>query len=235
MRLISCVAVLMMAANALAQNQNQGAPSFNGTIVSFDKTKGTFSVVDKNGAVVSMTVTGNTSYQENKAEVNPMQVVRFGMDVRGTYAPDGTVEQVTARGITSQLNVAQMQAFLGAGNEEWSVLKPKIEKVQALRKIAESRATNATQNGNNGNGNGNGSGNANKPPPPRNPVQELQQNLNKAFFDQAMSPAQLKNSLDYLRDTQARARADLTQARKDLTDLITPRQEVLLVLMGVLE
>jgi hypothetical protein len=227
MRLFAWAMVLMMTVNVMAQNQNQGAPAFNGTIVGMDKDKGTFSIVDKTGAVLALSVTQNTSYQENKAEVSPSQVIRFGMDVRGTYAPDGSAEQVTARGITSQLNVAQMQAFLDVTDEEWTILKPKIERVQALRKIAESRATNATQNGNNGNGNGNA--------PSKNPVQDLQKNLSRAFFDQSLSPAQLRTSLLNLRDKQAQARQDLDQARKELADLLTTRQEVLLVLMGVLE
>lgn len=231
MRTLACIAILMMTAHAMAQNQNQGAPSFNGIVVGADAQNHRFSVVDKNGAVAWLAVTGNTSFQQNKTDVNASEVIRFGMEVRGTFAADGSVEQVTARGITSQLNVAQMRAFLGVNDEEWAVLKPKIEKIQALRKIAESKATSAGQNGNSGNGNGNG----NNPPPPKNPVMDLQRNLNAMFFNQASSAGQLQASLETLRNRQASARDELSLARKNLTDLITTRQEVLLVLMGVLE
>src|SRR5262249_43321905 len=163
------------------------------------------------------------SFQVNKTEVRFNEVMKFGMDVRGTYTPDGSVSQVTGRGIISQLNVAQMQPFLGASDQEWMVLKPRIEKIQALRRIAESRA------GSGGNNNGN-SGNGNNPPTPRNPVQELQKSLDGAFFDSTVSTQQLQNRLAALRDTQARARQDLAAARSELIDLLTARQEVMLVI-----
>jgi len=225
--------LMLMAAlsGGRASAQNQNSPTINGIVVGSAADKSSFSIVDRSGAAITLNVSGNTSYQSNRVEVKAAEVIRFGMEIRATAAPDGSVAQVTARGITSQLNVVQLQPFLGATDAEWAVLKPKIEKVQALRRIAESRATNSNDGNNNGNNNGNG----NNPPPPKNPVQDLQRDLNSAFFDRAAAIPQLMNTLAQLRQTQARSRDELELARRNLAELTTTRQEVLLVIMGILE
>jgi hypothetical protein len=227
-----CVAMVMalFLRVCLAQNQGQGQgqpqPAFNGTVVSAAANGRSFVIVDKNGAMATIEVTPATTYLLNKANASFVEVARFGMNVRGTLAPDGSVAQVTGRGIAAQMNVSQMQAFLGVNDEEWAILKPRIERVQSLRRIAESRATSID------NGGGNNNGNA---PAERNPVQELQKSLNKAFFDPGTTNEKFKESLVTLRDTQAKARAELAKARQDLVELTTTRQEVLLVIMGILE
>jgi Spy/CpxP family protein refolding chaperone len=48
-------------------------------------------------------------------------------------------------------------------------------------------------------------------------------------------PDEIKAKLTALRDARAKAREELTKARKDLTDLLTQRQEAVLVQFGILE
>jgi hypothetical protein len=153
-----CVAMVMalFLRVCLAQNQGQGQgqpqPAFNGTVVSAAANGRSFVIVDKNGAMATIEVTPATTYLLNKANASFVEVARFGMNVRGTLAPDGSVAQVTGRGIAAQMNVSQMQAFLGVNDEEWAILKPRIERVQSLRRIAESRATSIDNGGGNNNG-----------------------------------------------------------------------------------
>ncbi len=46
---------------------------------------------------------------------------------------------------------------------------------------------------------------------------------------------ELKAKLAALRDARAKARADLEAAQKDLQEVLTPRQEAVLVAMGMIE
>jgi anthranilate phosphoribosyltransferase len=69
----------------------------------------------------------------------------------------------------------------------------------------------------------------------RNPVRELRQTLQSAYFEQSLSPEQLQAKLTALRDARAKSREELAAARKALTEVVTVRQEVLLVASGILE
>jgi phage terminase Nu1 subunit (DNA packaging protein) len=59
--------------------------------------------------------------------------------------------------------------------------------------------------------------------------------LHAAATDKATSDADLKAKIEAVRDARKTAREDLTKAQKELQELVTVRQEALLVAMGLLD
>lgn len=208
------LAVLLLS--AFVQAQNTQAPSISGVVVSGLGDGGSFTIVDKTGNMTTLATGPSTSFIFNKAPAGLTDVVRFGMDIKGTLAANGSLAEVTTKGVATQLNLAQIPAFLGASEAEWTVLRPKIEKIQALQRAAEGKGSN-----NNGTA-------AARP----NAVQITLKQLQDSFFHQSPN---LVNQLMALRAEKAKVAAELVAARNDLTALLTARQEALLVIMGILE
>ena len=69
----------------------------------------------------------------------------------------------------------------------------------------------------------------------QNPVRDLRQRLESAYFDQSIPADELHAQLNALREARAKTRVELASARTELTEVLTARQEVLLVVAGVLE
>jgi len=158
----------------------------------------------------------------NKTPAPIQDVVKQGMKVKATAAPDGSAAQVVASGMATSLNVSQMQAFLGAPDDEWSVIGPKIDKVRAIK-------SELAGNGSGGNGGNNGAA-----PPPPSPLEVASQSLSTAAFGRT-SPQDLAAALEAPRAARKKLTADLATARQDLVKVLTPRQEALLVAINILE
>ncbi|MDP9175037.1 MAG: hypothetical protein M3O30_14415 [Planctomycetota bacterium] len=118
---------------------------------------------------------------------------------------------------------------LGSSDDEFAVLQPKIQKVldemqtsgaQALQRRAFSRGSRFA-----------GLFNSQE----ANPVTEAADDLRKTLDDTASSPDAIRSKMDTLREAKAKARQDLTAAREDLKNVLTIRQEAVLVGMGLLE
>ncbi len=225
--IIVVLAQLICVGLTSAQNQVNNR-TINGTIVRIGEDRTSFSLVDRSGVVTVLKVSPGTTYQSNRVEVGFTEAVKFGMEVRCTPAGDGSVTNVDARGITSNLNVRQLQHFMSASEAEWAILQPKIERIEQLQRIAEGGG------GGNNNG-GNNARNNTASAAPQNQIRTIENALQSSFFDTRISSGQLISNLGALRDARARARADLASARRDLVELLTPRQEALLVLMEILE
>lgn len=225
----SLLVLLILVTSAQAQqnqgqqNQNARGQNFRGIVYSAAADGKSFAMVDRSGNVMTVRVSPGTAYDLNRAAAGFADVARLGMDVRGSFAPDGSASQVSARGIVDEVEVEQMQPFMGASDEEWAFLRPKIEKVQALQRQADGEGG--------GNNNQNNAGNL----PQRNIVQEMEESMQRAFFNQGLSPEQLNTNLRALREARIRAKQELAAARVELTNVLSVRQEVLLVMMGILE
>ena len=119
----------------------------------------------------------------------------------------------------------RMRQTVGATEEEWTVVEPKISKVQAL-------AMEARGGGMMGMGYfvmgmaGQGS---------ESEVLKAVQALAKVLKDKAAAPGEIKSALQNLRDARAKAKAALEEAQKELRSVLTLRQEALLVQMGTLD
>jgi hypothetical protein len=61
------------------------------------------------------------------------------------------------------------------------------------------------------------------------------QDIRAALDDKDTPPDELTKKLDAFKEAMDQARADLETAKKELKDVITPRQQAMLATMGVLD
>ena len=129
----------------------------------------------------------------------------------------------------------RLRERLGATEEEWKVLGPRIEKVQRL--MREARGGFRGMFGMFSRGRGPEGGRRPEGAPQRegSEVEKKTAALRSLLEDPAASPASIKAALDALRKARQKVQADLAAARKELRELVTVKQEAMLVLMGILE
>lgn len=122
----------------------------------------------------------------------------------------------------------QLKTDLGVTDEEFKVLQPKIEKVRTLQ-----RETGQQR----GMGMG-GRGGPNAPAVDATtlpPVARALAELKTVLDNKEATPEQIKEKLTALREAKAKAKENLLAAQKELTELLTARQEAVLVQNGTLE
>jgi len=123
-----------------------------------------------------------------------------------------------------QMMMDRVREQLTAPDDEWKVLQPKIEAVMAAQRD--------TRGGGGGPGGGPGAGNRQGDD---SPVQRASRELRSLLENGAADGDQLKQKLDAYRDARAAAKKKLQDAQKGLVELLTPRQEAVLVNMGMLD
>ena len=140
----------------------------------------------------------------------------------------------------------RMKQALGASDDEWKVLQPRIEKVQTLAR--------ATRGGGGmgfmmmgGQRGGPGGGPSDRPPSdrpqsdrpqsdrPQSEVEKTSEALQKVLENKDAPAAEIKTALAALREARAKARAELETAQKELREVVTVRQEAQFVAMGLLD
>jgi peptidoglycan hydrolase CwlO-like protein len=123
------------------------------------------------------------------------------------------------------------------------VLQPKIEKVQTLQLAAATRGGGMFGGGGGGRGGpggggpagGAGGGGGQSSDASASPVQQKSRDLQASLDNKDAKPEELKAKLAALREARQKAKADLTKAQEDLRELLTVRQEAVLVMMNTLE
>lgn len=160
--------------------------------------------------------------------------------VPGPGGPGGPPDFAAMR----QRFLDRMKEMLGASDDEWKALQPKIEKVQQLQRETSGMRGMLMMMFGPGPG-GPPPGGPGGPPPggpggfggdqPPSPVMQKMQDLRATLDNKDAKPEEIKAKLQALRDARAQAKADLTKAQDDLRDLLTTRQESVLVTMGILE
>jgi hypothetical protein len=137
-----------------------------------------------------------------------------------------------------QMMEQRMKEILGATDDEWKVLGPRVMKVQEL-----SRQTSGPGRGMMmmfGRGMRGGPG-GNRPGGPMGMNRELtetekaQEQLQTLLEDTATTPDKIKEQLTKLRAAREKDKAELAKAQKSLREVLTLRQEATLVLMGMLD
>jgi hypothetical protein len=73
------------------------------------------------------------------------------------------------------------------------------------------------------------------PEKPTPQILALTRDLVTTLFDQAAATADLRRKVAAVREARAKVRHDLTMAQEDLRQLLTYRQEAVLIVMGILE
>lgn len=72
-------------------------------------------------------------------------------------------------------------------------------------------------------------------PPPLPDVLAKSRELNATLFNESAAPSEVKTKVVAIRDARAKLRRELTGAQEDLRQLLTYRQEAVLIIMGLLE
>lgn len=125
------------------------------------------------------------------------------------------------------------QEALGVTDAEWAVLAPKVEKVQTLQFQSMAGRFGGGRGGRGGGPGGGGPGGA--AAAPTTPVSEATAALQTLLENKDATPEQIKAKLTALRDARAKAKEELTKAQAELREVLSVRQEAILVERGLLD
>jgi len=121
---------------------------------------------------------------------------------------------------------------MAAKDDEWKVIEPKLQKVMdANRAALGGRGFGGFTRGGGGQGGGGNRGGGNADTPTGKAMQELRETLD----NKDASADDIGKKLTALRDAREKSKAELAAAQKDLKEVLTQRQEAVLVMMGQLE
>ena len=134
---------------------------------------------------------------------------------------------------------------LGTTDDEWKVLQPKIEKVMTARRNSGGGGGGfgfggGGRGGPGGGGRGNrdgggGAGGGGGSDADQSPVTKASRDLRTALENKDTPAEEITKRLTALREAREKARAELTSAQKELKEVLTQRQEAVLVTFGMLE
>ena len=127
--------------------------------------------------------------------------------------------------------MARLKDQLGSSDEEFKVLQPAIEKVTTLRMTQMGGGLGALL----GRMRPGAATNPAVAAIAANPVSDASKALSDLLANKDATELQIKEKLKALRDAKAKAKEDMTKAQKELQELCTPRQEAVLVQMGMLD
>jgi len=127
----------------------------------------------------------------------------------------------------------QLKASLKCSDEEWSVIQPLLEKVEAKQREAMTSRAFGGGDRTRGGGRGGQSAQSNRPQPPAASGEVTA--LRTALDSGNSSPEEIKAKLAALRSARKKAADELQQAREDLREVLTPRQEAVFVMTGILD
>lgn len=127
----------------------------------------------------------------------------------------------------------RMKEMLGASDNEWKVLQPKIESIQQRQRESSGMGGMMMMFG--------GGGGGFRPPgapaddQPKSDVQQKTADLRTVTDNKDAKPQEIKAKVDALRAAREKARAELQKQQGELRELITIRQEAILLTLGVME
>ena len=129
---------------------------------------------------------------------------------------------------------------LGATDDEWNVIQPKLQKVMDAQR--ETRAGGGMRmlfgggrGGRGGGGGGQGGGGQGGGDQPTSPLAQASEELQTVLQNKNATPDDINSKLTAFRAARDKANTDLDAARKDLKDVLTAKQEAQMVLFQILE
>jgi len=136
----------------------------------------------------------------------------------------------------------RMREQLGASEEEWKVLEPRIEKVRQAQRATRGGGSRMMRGmfGNRGRGTrgddrrGNDDRRSDRPEQEQSQIEQKAEALQSLLDDENASPASIKAALDAYRKARTQAQQDLETAQKSLREVCSMKQEARFVLMGLL-
>jgi hypothetical protein len=127
----------------------------------------------------------------------------------------------------------RLKQLMGSTDDEWAVIGPKVLKIYSLMS-SQSRGLQMRSlmgNGNQGNTQTRGGGNKTSSSTGEKSLEELQTLL----ASDTTTAIQLKNKVSDIRKEKEKAKQELAKAQKDLCELLTAKQEAILISVGLLE
>jgi hypothetical protein len=129
---------------------------------------------------------------------------------------------------------------LAPTDDEWKVIQPKLDKVMEMQRDARGGGMGGMfggrrRGGDTGGGNGGGGTDTSAADTNRSPTQTASRDLRQLLDNKDATPEQIAAKLTALREARDKARASLQTAQKDLKEVLSPRQEAVLVMMGMLD
>ena len=156
----------------------------------------------------------------------------------GTFDQAALEQQMIDKGIIDRKTLDDMQSSmksmamlrikdrLGVTDDEWNALQPAIQRVMT--------AMSALGQSSPGMGMGMGMGAPTGGQSTPSDLAKARRDLGAAIKDSTTSPQDFTDKMQALRDSRAKAQAELDDARKNLTSLVTVRQEGILTVLGIL-
>ena len=177
--------------------------------------------------------------QRGGTQAQPGQRPQRGGQGPGTQGGPGGGRQQFDPEQMRQMMDQRMREQLGATEQEWKVLGPRVMKVQELsRQVGAGGRGGMMFGGRGGRGGGPGGPGGTRPGAPvreLTAVEKAQDQLRTVLENESAAPDQIKGALTTLRKARETATQQLATAQQDLRKIITVRQEAVLVMMGSLD
>jgi hypothetical protein len=177
--------------------------------------------------LAALLVVGWSSSAQAQAAGGGQRGQRGQQGGRGNFDPAQAREQYMTR----------LKEQLGATDEEWKALQPKVTKVMDARR--DNRGGGGGRGGPGGpggrRGGNNGADQTAAAAQPTTAVGQAEADLRKTVEDKSAAPEEINKKLAALREAREKAKSELTAAQKELKDLLSARQEAILVTNGLLE
>lgn len=135
--------------------------------------------------------------------------------------------------------MSMMQERMGASDQEWTVIKPRLSKVMELSRSTRGGGMRGMMGGPGGRGRG-GRGGRNDQDQAQNQqeksaVEKASEALQETLEKESPSTDEIKAKLTALRSAREKAKAELLTAQKSLREVLSLKQEAQLVMMGMLD
>lgn len=131
-----------------------------------------------------------------------------------------------------QSEAQRMQERLGATDQEWKVLGPRVMRVSELSRQLRGGGRDRGRGGSQG---GRPDSRQDGSTRERSALEQAQEQLRTVLSNTSATPDQINKQLAAFRTVKARVKQQLVAAQTDLRKLITVRQEAQLVMMGMLD
>ena len=141
-----------------------------------------------------------------------------------------------------QMMAQRMKEQLGADDEAWKVMEPRLMKVFDLNRQTSGGPGRGGmmffgrrgQGGQNDRGPRDGQNAPGRSPEQQTAVDKATEQLQTALDNQAATPDEIKKQLTALREAREKAKQELGAAQQELRQILTLRQEAQLVMIGLL-
>lgn len=146
---------------------------------------------------------------------------REGWGERGARGERGEFDMEAARERRREDRLNRIKEGLGATDDEWMVLRPRIERIQEIDRAATTGAIRGRLP----------LADDREPTEIETAIRELYETLG----DETATTEQINEKLTALRLAREKHAQEIEEAREELRELVTARQEAELVLRGILE